>query len=66
MYGEQVHARYWWGNLREKDHVEDLGVGGRIWVFKKVRPGGMDWIRLGQDRNRWWALVNVVLNLWVP
>jgi hypothetical protein len=25
-----------------------------------------DWIGLAQDRNRWRALVNSVLNLWVP
>jgi hypothetical protein len=27
---------------------------------------GMDWIELAQNRDRWWALVNVVMNLWVP
>jgi hypothetical protein len=26
----------------------------------------VDWIGLAQDRNRWRALVNLVLNLWVP
>ena len=26
----------------------------------------MDWIDQAQDRDRWWALVNAVLNLWVP
>jgi hypothetical protein len=26
----------------------------------------MDWIELAQDRDRWWALVNVVMNLQVP
>jgi len=25
----------------------------------------MDWIELAQDRDRWQALVNVVMNLWV-
>jgi hypothetical protein len=26
----------------------------------------VDWIGLAQDRNRWRALVNLILNLWVP
>jgi hypothetical protein len=28
--------------------------------------GGMDWIDLAQDRDKWWALVNMVINLQVP
>ena len=28
--------------------------------------GGKDWIDLAQDRDRWWALVNTVMNLEVP
>jgi hypothetical protein len=27
---------------------------------------GMDWIDLVQDRDQWRALVNTVMNLWVP
>jgi hypothetical protein len=34
--------------------------------FEEVGWGGMDWIDLAQDRDRWRALVNVVMNLWVP
>jgi hypothetical protein len=26
----------------------------------------VDWIHLAQDRNLWQALVNTVMNLWIP
>jgi hypothetical protein len=26
---------------------------------------GMEWIHLAEDRDWWWAFVNVVVNLWV-
>jgi hypothetical protein len=32
----------------------------------EVGWGGVDWIGLAKVRNRWRALVNSVLNLWVP
>jgi len=31
-----------------------------------VGCGGVDWIELAQDRDRWRALVNVIRNLLVP
>ena len=34
--------------------------------LQEVGCGGMDWIKLAQDRDRWWAVMNVVMNLWVP
>ena len=46
----------------------DPGVDGRTlrWIFRKWDVGGMDWIELAQDRDRWRALVNVVMNHRIP
>jgi hypothetical protein len=49
-----------------------LGRARRRWVdnirmdLGEVGWGDVDWIDLAQDRNRWRALVNSVLNLRVP
>jgi len=34
--------------------------------LQEVGCGDMDWIMMAQDRDRWRALVNVVMNLQVP
>ena len=42
-----IHAGFWWGNLKERDHVGDPGVEARIiinWIFRKWNAGrGLDY-----------------------
>jgi len=54
--------------MRERNHLEDPGVGGRVifLVLQEVGYGRMGWIDLVHDMDSWQALVNAVMNLRVP
>jgi len=49
-----------------------LGIARRTWEdniktdLQEVECGGMNWIDLAHDRDRWQALVNTVMNLRFP
>jgi len=52
------------GKPEGKNHWGDPSVDGRVilrWILRK-----WDWIDLAQDRDRWRALLNTVMNLRVP
>jgi hypothetical protein len=66
---KELSTRFWRETLRERDQWRDQGVDGRIIIkmdLKEVGCGVMDWIELAQDTDWWRALVNAVMNLWVP
>jgi hypothetical protein len=55
--GEESYTGFWWRNLRERDHLQDPGVDGRIklrWIFRKWDVGawtGLSWLRIGTGRR---------------
>jgi len=53
IWGREVCTGFWWGNLRETDHLDDPGIDGRIilrWIFRKWNEGAwtqLIWLRIG-------------------
>ena len=49
----EAYSVFWLGNLKERNHLGDRGVDGRIilrWIFRKWDVGiwtGSSWLRLG-------------------
>jgi hypothetical protein len=65
----EAYTGFWWGNMRERDHLGDPGLKGKIilrWIFRNWDLGAMDYIYLAQVMDRWRALVDAVMKLRVP
>ena len=64
-----MYTGFWWGNLRER---EPVGRPRRRWEdnikmdLQEVGRSGGDWMELAEDRDRWRALVSMVMDFRVP
>jgi len=58
-YGGEVYTGFRWGNLTERDHLEDPGADRKIilrWIFRKWDVGvwtGLIWLRIGTGGGHW-------------
>lgn len=62
----KICPEFLWGSQNKWNHLEDDIVNKRSvlkWVIKEIR-GGMEWINLAKGRDKWWAVVCTILNLW--
>jgi len=63
-----MYAKFWLENLKERGHSEDkhrrednIGID-----LRKIGWEVVDWMHVAQDKDHWWAVLNMVMNLWVP
>jgi len=63
-YEGTIHKEFFVTNLVETNHLEDLGVNGRIQLkyTLKTRGNGVQWVHLAVDRDKWRALVYIVMD----
>jgi hypothetical protein len=58
--------------VEKSERKRPLGRPSRRWVdnikidLREIEWDGVDWIDRAQDKDQWRALVNTVMNLWVP
>ena len=56
----EVRIGFWKGDLKERDHLEDLVVNGRI---LEMDWEDMDWMYLDQNRDSLWVLMHGTVTL---
>jgi hypothetical protein len=60
-----MRTRFWWGNLREREHLEDPGICGRMrvkWILTKLDDWA--WTDLTQSRDGGRGVGGGVWMLW--
>jgi hypothetical protein len=68
----EMHSEFWWGKLKEGDHLEELGIDRCIIYtcirirLKEIKRNGVYWVNLVECRDPWWTVVNAVMDIWFP
>jgi hypothetical protein len=59
---------FWSESEKKKDHLKDRVIDGKMgskWNVRRLVGGGVEWIQLAQERDRWLAVVNTAIDLQV-
>jgi len=59
-----MHTKFWLTKLKEKDHLENRGN-----IRKHLREtggAGVEWIILAENMVQRRAIVNIIMELWIP
>jgi hypothetical protein len=60
-----VHTWFWWGHLKERDNLDNLGIDRSVIFkvdFKETGWEGRDWINVVCDEYKGWAVVRMVMH----
>jgi hypothetical protein len=50
-----MHTGFLWGNLKERDTLEGVGIDGRTilkWMSKEIEWEGVGWVHLAWDNDK--------------
>jgi hypothetical protein len=58
-----LHTKFWWGNIKERDHLEDLGAG-RVVIINYNNIGLREVVcKMGQYKDTWRLVGKAVMHL---
>jgi hypothetical protein len=57
------YTKFFLESLKRKDHSDDLGIDEKVIKMDLEKEWGVDCIYAAQNRDQWWALVNILMNL---
>jgi hypothetical protein len=65
-----MHIKFWLENRKGRNHSEDLAIDREEddtgMDLREIGWEGVEWMHLYLDRDQWWDLLNLTLNLQVP
>ena len=56
MGRREMNTGFWWGNMKDGDGVEDLGVDWKVNIkmyFTEIGWESLDWIDVADNRDKW-------------